>query len=176
MSLAGWSMKSCQIGAITTILLLNAPALDLASVAVGTMVISGTDVVEWVFLLPLYPVEEAMDDGVDNVVEDGELDGVEESLEPLDPEVMPRVDGCMPPMPIALEFVPAPEGTLKLDGRLEFCEAEDDDNEDLIGDAPPPVVKYVPVLPVWIMLFRDEDSETLRDPVLKRAEEMKDEG
>ena len=142
-------------------LLLNALALDLASAAVGTMVLLGIDVVEGVFLLLLYPVEEAMDDGVDNVVEDGELDGVEEGLEPLDPEVMLRVDDCMPPMPIALEFVPASEGTLELDGRLEFREAEGDDNKDLIDDAPPPVVKYVPVLPVWIMLFGDEDPETL---------------
>lgn len=134
-------MKSCQTGAITTILLLNALALDLASVAVGTMVISGAYVVGGVFLLPPAPVEEdALDDGVYNLVEDGELDGVEEDLEPLDPEVMLRVDDRMLPMPIALESVPVPEDMLELDGRLELCEAQDDDDEDLFGDAPPPVV------------------------------------
>ena len=74
-------------------LLLNALALDLACVAVGTMVISGADVVERV--LPLDPVKEAMNDGVDNVLE--------EDLEPLDPEAMLRVDDCMPPMPVVME-------------------------------------------------------------------------
>ena len=58
-------MKSCQIGAMTTILLLNALALDLASVAVGKIIISGADVVEGVFLLPVSPVEDKRVDGLD---------------------------------------------------------------------------------------------------------------
>lgn len=108
---------------MTTILLLNALALDLASVSVGTMVISGADVIGGVVLLPVDPLENAIDDVVDILVGDGELDEVEDDLEPLDPEVMLRVDDCMPPMPIALELVAVPEEMLELDGRLELCEA-----------------------------------------------------
>lgn len=103
-------------------LLLNALALDLASVAVGTMVISGADVVGEVVLLPAIPVEAATGVGVDILVADGRLDEVEEDIEPLDPEVMLKVDDCMSLMPIALEFWPVPEGMFELDGRLEPCE------------------------------------------------------
>ena len=169
-------MKSCQIGAITTILLLNALALDLASVAVGTIVISSADVVGGVVLLSLDPVEGAMDDGVDGVVEEGELDGVKVDLESPDPEVTLKVDDCMPLTPIALEFVPLPEEMLELDGRLELCDAEDDDDEVLFGDVLTPVVMCILVLPVWTMLFWDEDPTILLDLVPKRAEVMSDEG
>ena len=110
--LLGRSTKSCQIRAIPTILLLNALALDLASVAVGTIVRSGADIVGGVVLLLVDPVEDAMDDGVDIVVKGGELEELEEDLEPLDLVVMLTVDGCMPPILVALEFVPVLEEML----------------------------------------------------------------
>ena len=49
------------------------------------------------------------------------MDEMEEDLEPLDPEVMLRVEDCMSSMPIALEFALVPKDMLELDGRLEFC-------------------------------------------------------
>lgn len=140
-------MKSCQIGAITTILLLNALALYLPSVAVGTIVISGTGVVGGVALPSLDPVDDATD-GVDGVVEEGESDGVEVDLEPSFPEPMLKVDDCMPPTRIALKFVPLPEEMLEVDGRLELCDAKDDDDEVLFGNALTTVVMRILVLPV----------------------------
>ena len=141
-------MKSCQIGAITTILLLNALALYLPSVAVGTIVISGTGVVGGVVLLSLDPVEDATDDGVDATIEEGESDGVEVDLESPIPEPMLKVDDCMPPTPIALEFVPLPEEMLELDDMLELCDAKDDDDEVSFGNALTTVVMRILVLPV----------------------------
>lgn len=164
-------MRSSQIGAILIRLLLKTLALDLASVAVGTMELSGANVAWGVVLLSLDPVEDALVDEVDNTVEDGEMGGVEEKLESLDLEDMLRVYGCMPPMSIALEFVLVPRETLEL-----ICEAGDDDDEYLFGDARPVVVKCILVLLVRTVLFWNEDPKALRDPVPKRAAVMTDEG
>ena len=167
-------MKSCQTGAITTILLLNALALDLACVPVGTIVSAGADVVGEVVRLPADPIEDVVDDAVGA----GVVDTVEEDVKLLDPELTLEVDDRPPPpIPITLEFVLEPEEIPELDDMLEFCEAEDDDDKDWLCDALPPVVKGILVLlipPVGTMLFWDEPPESLPDPVPNRLEVIKD--
>lgn len=157
-------------------LLLNALALDLARGAVGTMEELCANVVGGVVLLPLDPVEDAIDDGVDDSVEDGELNGGEEVLEPLDPFFLLKVDSFIPPMPIALEFVPVLAKILELEGEVDLCEAGDNDDEDLFGNAPPPVVLCILVPPDWEMYFRKEDVAMLPSPMPKRTELMRGEG
>ena len=163
-------MKSCQIGDITIILLLNALALDLACVPVGTIVTVGADVVEGAVMLPEDPADDLVDDGVEETA----IDEAGCDVEPWDPDVSLSVDDCAPPWPVALELVLVPEEILELDDRVDVCTEEDDDNDDWLRDTLAPVVKGILVLPVGTVLFCDGRPEMLPDPTPKRVEVVND--
>lgn len=112
-------MKSCQIGAMTTILVLRALALELACVPVGRRVAEGPAVVGGVVWLPRDPVVEAVDEGKgpgDVALDDG-LTWTVSEVKPLEPERAITVDDGA-----AL--------TLEDRDKPELCEAEDNGAED----------------------------------------------
>ena len=114
--LLGWSMKSCQIGAMIDTSLLNALALELACEPVGMITASGVVVVGGVVWLP----GGLEGDGVDDTVM-----GPCSEVKPLDLEVTIEVNGGPPfSLPIELDFALEPKEILKL------CEAGDDERED----------------------------------------------
>ena len=184
-------MNSCHIGAIRTMLLLNALALDLASVPVGTNPRRAADVVEGVGWNPAILVVE---DAVVEVMDAGVFE-VREDVKLLVSELTLGVDDNLPSKPSALEFVLVceeepvldmvllPDETLELgdivelDDVLDICDEDVNDDEDWLCCVVLPAIEKLlalPTLGVETMLRSEDAPATLAIPVPKCLEDIVD--